>query len=84
MKHRDVVCAIVAIAITAVALFSVRLTTASGAIAGSCPLGKVRSTAQATPNATSCVWNCTDPGHYLNIRTQQCSPCKAGTFDPLG
>ena len=44
-----------------------------------CPAGHV-------PNAgnTACVWNCSKPGHFLDLRVRQCSPCEPGTFDPLG
>ena len=44
-----------------------------------CPFGKVLS-----GDSSGCVWNCSEPGHFLDLRVRQCSPCVPGTFDPLG
>ena len=45
-----------------------------------CPVGRV----QPSSGQGSCVWNCSKPGHFLDLRVGQCSPCNPGTFDPLG
>ena len=45
-----------------------------------CPAGRIPPSSGQGP----CVWNCSKPGHFLNLRLRQCSPCKPGTFDPLG
>ena len=44
-----------------------------------CPVGQVLS-----GGSSGCVWNCSKPGHFLDFRVRQCSPCVPGTFDPLG
>ena len=53
---------------------------AGDAFCQECPAGRV----QPSSEQGSCVWNCSKPGHFLDLRVRQCSPCKPGTFDPLG